>query len=505
MIKDRKNQRRHHGLSGIVIAFLGVFLLALPLAVSAQDYAGSEFCIDCHAENYNLWKVSGHPYKLMKAEEARNRPIPLPEGYEWDDITYVIGGYEWKSRYLGTDGYILTTHFDEDGNEVDGLTQYNNETGEWVDYHAGEMKPYDCGRCHTTGWVADETPDDPTDNQDGLEGIHGTFEFGGVHCEECHGPGMTMEIDDSSEACGRCHIRDDPTTIPASGGFIRHHEQYNEFLASPHDESFTCVSCHNPHKKSEFSIKVDCRDCHGGIAASYAGTTMDDYDVDCIDCHMPEASKSAVAHGPYQGDIQTHLFRINTDPNAEMFTPDGAFVLLDEDGEGAVTLDYACKQCHQYSSTETLAKYAENFHFPELQDFVWNTGMNGNWWNGLDRNGEGFQFQVYVDSNGDLQFVATFYSYNPAGTEQIFLIAVGPVDGDIADVEVFITTPGSYGEGLGDTGEEIPFGVGSFKANSCGSVDMEVMPNTAMQAEGYSDLMYGLTPLAPLDCPVANL
>jgi hypothetical protein len=99
----------------------------------------------------------------------------------------------------------------------------------------------------------------------------------------------------------------------------------------------------------------------------------------------------------------------------------------------------------------------------------------------------------------------TATAINPAGTEQIFLIAVGPVDGDIADVEVFITTPGSYGEGLGDTGEEIPFGVGSFKANSCGSVDMEVMPNTAMQAEGYSDLMYGLTPLAPLDCPVANL
>jgi len=41
-----------------------------------------------------------------------------PEGYTWDDITYVIGGYNWKARFIGTEGYIIT------GDE-DATSQYN--------------------------------------------------------------------------------------------------------------------------------------------------------------------------------------------------------------------------------------------------------------------------------------------------------------------------------------------------------------------------------------------
>jgi len=209
----------------------------------------------------------------MRAEEAQFRPIPLPENVDWDDITYVIGGYKWKSRYIDDQGYIYTP--------ADGQNQYNYLVDTWSDYHAGEFeKPYNCGDCHTTGWIPDldwDTDDDLTDNQDGLPGMHGTFFAGGVHCEECHdagGPGEGMNIDtDRPEGtdptvmtgafCGRCHQRydggvmppEDENYIPASGGFIRHHEQYNEFLASPH-ASFTniygedCVRCHNPHKRA---------------------------------------------------------------------------------------------------------------------------------------------------------------------------------------------------------------------------------------------------------------
>ena len=103
-------------MASFVAIVLGIAVFALPGIVVAQDYEGSEFCQECHEVNYSLWKVSGHPYKLMKSEEARNRPIPLPIGYTWDDISYVIGGYKWKSRYIDLDGYIITTTFDEDGN-----------------------------------------------------------------------------------------------------------------------------------------------------------------------------------------------------------------------------------------------------------------------------------------------------------------------------------------------------------------------------------------------------
>jgi hypothetical protein len=340
------------------------------VSLAGAQYVGSEVCFSCHPDQYNEHKVSGHPYKLMSSAEARNRPIPLPEGYSWDDVTYVIGGYKWKSRYLGDDGYIITEIIDEEtGMPMDGMNQYNNATGGWVDYHPGEEKPYDCGRCHTTGWVADEdaeTDGDLSDNQDGLPGIYGTFAFGGIQCEECHGPaahfgGDFDPGDGSGAACGECHIRGDSLTIPAKGGFIRHHEQYNEQLASPH-QGLDCTSCHNPHKKSELSVVRTCEYCHEAEAASYERTTMGINGVECVDCHMPFASKSAVAFSPYKGDVRTHLFRINTNKDGQMFTDDGSFVLLDSRGQGAVTLDFACRECHRDKNFNWLAGKAKKFH-----------------------------------------------------------------------------------------------------------------------------------------------
>lgn len=351
-----------------------VLLLCLAVAPPAQaqpPFEGSDYCFTCHPSQYNDWRVSGHPYKIVPTEEAYVRPIPLPSGFWWDEISYVIGGYKWKSRYMGTDGYIITTVFDPvpPNDPIDGMNQYNYMTDQWVDYHAGEVeKPYNCGRCHTTGWVADEdaeTDGDLSDNQDGLPGIWGTWEFPGIQCEECHGPGDVMWVDDSAEACGACHIRSDPLTIPAKGGFIRHHEQYNEHLASPH-ANMDCVECHDPHKKGEFSIIQTCEDCHGSIADSYALTSMGAVGVRCEDCHMPWASKSATALGPYKGDVRTHLFNINVRKNARMFTEDGLFVLLDSDGQGATTLDFSCQYCHLDRNMNWLARSAKNFHFQSM-------------------------------------------------------------------------------------------------------------------------------------------
>jgi hypothetical protein len=340
--------------------------LATP-AFAQEDYWGSEECAYCHLSQYNDFRVSGHPYKLVDSETARTRPIPLPMGLMWDDVSYVIGGHKWKSRYIDEDGYIITSvDTDSDGEpDTDGMNQWNYLVRRWSDYHAGEVeKPYDCGSCHTTGWVADEdwaTDDTLEDNQDGLPGMHGTFAFAGVQCEECHGPGEEMDIDRSAAACGQCHIRGSADTIPASGGFIRHHEQYNEHLASPHDD-LACVDCHDPHKQSQSSIHTTCADCHETIAESYAGTVMDQWNVTCEDCHMAKASKSAQALGPYQGDIMTHIFRINTNADGQFFTEDGGFVALDGEGRAAVTLDFTCLSCHQTENLDWAEIYADDFH-----------------------------------------------------------------------------------------------------------------------------------------------
>ncbi len=320
-----------------------------------EGYAGPQKCAECHLDIYDDYRATAHPYKLRPVEEARITGFPVPEGYTWDDISYVIGGRRWKSRYVGTDGYIIT--MTGKNRDVKGKNQYNIAKGSWSNYHGGEKKPYNCGRCHTSGYSKEG-------HQDGLEGIIGTWAFPGISCEECHGPGAAhakaptkenIKKDTSSAACGKCHVRGKKDKIPAKGGFIRHHEQYNEVLASPHKD-MNCVDCHDPHKPLQAAIKADCTSCHNDVAAQFKGSKMERVGKTCEDCHMPMATKSAVSLARWQGDVKTHLFRIDPDPNAKMFTDDGKFA------NGSLTVEYACLDCHLDRDAAWAGKYAKGAH-----------------------------------------------------------------------------------------------------------------------------------------------
>lgn len=342
-------------------------------------FAGSDACASCHSATHEMWAASGHPYKLTKIEGGAlsgafpnhssyaNDPVDPPAGTAWTDFSYTIGGFGWKMRWIQTDGYIYTP--------ASGQNQYNFESEAFSDYSAGQNKPYNCGSCHTTGW---EDSDDgvATNNQDGMEGFLGTFFAGGVHCEKCHGMGnqhafdpeaFDMEVDDSSYFCGKCHTRGGDngvtpgeTVIEASGGYIKHHEQYDEWYNSPHNVSYGpgCNDCHNPHASVVYDDEAPgegvrstatCTACHvDGDHANIASTTHG-YGAVCTSCHMPDASKSAYASNLHNGDVSTHLWTINTSVNgkADMFNAEGTAVALDGDGHGAITLDFACYGCHK--------------------------------------------------------------------------------------------------------------------------------------------------------------
>jgi len=361
------------------------------------DFAGSDACMTCHTTQHANWVESGHPYKLTKIQGESpdalfpalsafpNDPVLPPAGYTWETISYTIGGYGWKMRWIDSDGYIITANDD---------TQYNFEDGSRVVYHPDDpigTKPYDCGRCHTTGWV-DSDDGDATNNQDGLEGMVGTFFAGGVHCEQCHGMGsrhvsspenFAMTKDTSSALCGQCHTRDSENRIAAKGGFIKHHEQYDEWLHSPHNSGTGCNTCHDPHSSVKFDetasgvgTTTTCSsiDCHG---TAYQGAGQKHNGMPgCVDCHMPKASKSAIAAGTYVGDIRTHIWNINTDAVGRtdgMFNEAGNLVKMDEGGQAYVTLDFACYSCHaSEQGGEGIARYLT---LQELSDFV--TGDDG--------------------------------------------------------------------------------------------------------------------------------
>lgn len=333
------------------------------------QYIGSQFCDggECHGTIYETFRRTGHPFKVNKVEDVlagnyypyTNFPGAPPD-YSMSDFTYVIGGYWWKTRFMDNNGYVLT------GDEV----QYNFETSEWVGYETDKApgtKPFDCGACHTTGFSTEG-------HQDDLEGIEGTWAFPGIQCEECHGPGefhalnprgVVMTIDRSAEACGKCHIRGSVSSIPASGGFIRHHEQWNEIFTTKHI-SLDCVDCHDPHlglhpsnPDREAAITNKCENCHFEELQSFEASDIPHSlrQVECIDCHMPYAAKSAVGDtSRHRGDIRSHLMRINTDPEAELTSGSTA--------NGYLSLDFSCLSigCHLGLSKEFVAEHAHDVH-----------------------------------------------------------------------------------------------------------------------------------------------
>ena len=83
---------------------------------------------------------------------------------------------------------------------------------------------------------------------------------------------------------------------------------------------------------------------------------------------MPYATKSGSEVNKYVADLRTHIFKINTASDGEMFNQDGTIA----NGSDGVTLGYVCYQCHKDSqgiggeksikSLKTLSNKATGYH-----------------------------------------------------------------------------------------------------------------------------------------------
>ena len=104
-----------------MLLIAGIF----PLTLFAQDYVGDVICVACHADFpyegfYDGYRDSGHPYKLTFVDGTEPPvgtwpftpipPLPVVNGTQlhWDSISYVIGNYYWKARFLDQTGLIYT-------------------------------------------------------------------------------------------------------------------------------------------------------------------------------------------------------------------------------------------------------------------------------------------------------------------------------------------------------------------------------------------------------------
>ncbi|MEW6030099.1 MAG: multiheme c-type cytochrome [Chloroflexota bacterium] len=370
-------------------------------AAQGAEYVGSAACAECHQATYDTFMMSGHPWKLNKVVDGKqpdypfaeeNGDLQLPEGYTWDDISYVIGGYKWKARFMDQNGYIITAPKGEAPDaekHKDYLNQWNyandyvGKDAGWVTYNSGKTTKdqpglvYDCGTCHTTGYSS--WP--PESHQDDLPGIKGTWAEPGVQCEACHGPaslhaenpqGYGLEVERSSALCGECHDRGAQEFVDASKGFIEHHEQYEELFQSKHI-TIDCVVCHDPHAGVEQLRQADkpttrtqCENCHFKEAQNRSSMES----LACVDCHMPFVGKSAWGNADtFRGDVRTHLMAIDVTTFEQFYTVTLADGTEKTYALSQLGLNFACKSCHGPSGIlplddAALQEEASGYHTP---------------------------------------------------------------------------------------------------------------------------------------------
>jgi len=223
------------------------------------------------------------------------------------------------------------------------------------------------------------------------------------------------------------------------------------------------------------------------------------------------------------GDPGLYFSEINTSQNPVLYTMAEAANVI----TGEAFFEINCEDCHTLTSVlaylEEDGKFSELAHrarwgIPDtemtrramgspdagdianlllfLQDsgdsgFVMTPGLTGTWWNGPQRTGEGLLFEVGY-SNGALNIFVTFYTYDSTG-KQVWLIAQGVVNGDMVDVDVFITQGPVWGASYDpDNLSVIPWGSGSLIFTSCTAGSLSLMPNQAMLGMGFTNLAYDL-------------
>ncbi len=116
--------------------------------------------------------------------------------------------------------------------------------------------------------------------------------------------------------------------------------------------------------------------------------------------------------------------------------------------------------------------------------------LDGTWWGGVAKSGEGFNVEVSLNGEGKKIFNIFFYTSDPAGGN-VYLMATGLVDGNAADVVVSIAAGGTWDDPTGVATAD--WGAGRFVVNDRGTViGMTVTPNATQVAAGYTAVTYDL-------------
>ncbi|MGV3724061.1 MAG: multiheme c-type cytochrome, partial [Actinomycetota bacterium] len=307
-------------------------------------YVGAGVCAECHAEIFKKQSQSPHGQTLRPAEpgspEFRNaervklrhpqngleyrleqrdgqwRQIRLRDGQEEGaaPIHYLLGSGAHGVSAMTRDSkgwrYLMLTYYAHGGWDVSPMHGLNpaslEDKGEdgWP-VAPGELQK--CWSCHSTRleFAGSEVAPERSEL--------------GVRCESCHGPGRahveavrakssglaiqnpaTWSADSFAALCQQCHnetatvegtimgISDDPADPNTVKYHVHGMKQSACFRKSGGE--FSCLTCHDPHDKSNPNpafYEARCVSCHrpetaGKVACSAGHRTK------CLTCHMPK-------------------------------------------------------------------------------------------------------------------------------------------------------------------------------------------------------------------------
>ena len=225
--------------------------------------------------------------------------------------TTLVHGASQNEDYRGP-AYCLDCHVEEMEDWLTSKHSTSYDNSDFLNTWADVGSPDDCLSCHTTGYSSDT----------------GMYVIDSVSCEECHGPGNTMYVNNTVALCAECHTGPYPT--------------YEEWKSSgPAHGNATCYTCHDQHTAGlVFDTPTEtCGQCHEFEVAAVDKTLHGQSGVQCSDCHMAFVPANFTTGKPgYTG----HSFNVTAAHLDCTTCHDRPLVKHDVLGSRA----FACLSCH---------------------------------------------------------------------------------------------------------------------------------------------------------------
>jgi predicted CXXCH cytochrome family protein len=335
------------GLAALV-ALAGLVLIVRPQSgpdhatSRPPGYVGAAVCAGCHAEEAVQHAGSPHAMALRTpAEFAQSHPLPAPRWLP-DPDTSLAYRLVWRGDSLGLEAQVGSATLWQpmewafgsgtqamtplgrraDGAFVESPLSYHRRAG-W-DFTPGFLaaspegrradqvgtvmpaeEAADCFACHATGVVRTSQGPDIMRLEPG------------VQCESCHGPGETHVAEargrggkgnlrlpagsgsgahdavDLMNACAGCHRATPPEGVEMTDAIaIRFAPAgFKQSRCYQQSESFSCTSCHDPHRgveKDPEHYRRVCLGCHDGSTGERPECPQQPAG-DCVSCHMPRS------------------------------------------------------------------------------------------------------------------------------------------------------------------------------------------------------------------------